>query len=121
LSTESVKIEFDFLVPGLNGDKGLMRLHFRSWKKVKKTYQLIIRSQTKKKLKGRVRVVWERRTTTLMDWDNHCASFKFVGDALVLAGVISDDKPAVISEFIPKQTKVSKRSDCKMILTITEI
>ncbi|MCK5641897.1 MAG: hypothetical protein KAJ19_13925, partial [Gammaproteobacteria bacterium] len=72
MSTESIKIEFDFLVPGLNGDKGLMRLHFRSWKKVKKTYQLIIRSQTKKKLKGRVRVVWERRTTTLMDWDNHC-------------------------------------------------
>lgn len=46
-----------------------------------------------------------------MDWDNAAGSFKLIGDALVQCGILLDDNPTVIKEFIVKQERVRKRNE----------
>ena len=46
---------------------------------------------------------------TLMDWDNAYARFKILGDALVAAGVISDDSPSAVEALTCDQLKVRGR------------
>ena len=56
-----------------------------------------------------------------MDWDNFSASFKHIGDALVKAGVIQDDNPQIIVDFLPKQVKVSKRKQQRVEIIIKDV
>jgi len=107
-----------FLTSGLNGDDGLIRQHFRDAKKVKDRLHLFFLSQRPrchKAIDFPVRITYIRYTSRFMDWDNAAASFKHIGDALQTAGILSDDSPNVIHEFIPKQIK------CKIKEQRTEI
>ena len=70
-------------VPGLNGDDGLIREHYRPAKIRKDRYHIMCLSQRNIRHKGRVTVHFIRHTIELMDWDNMCASFKHIGDSLV--------------------------------------
>lgn len=106
-------------VPGLNGENGLIREHFHAAKKRKLHYIDLIKSQMKHKHQGTVMITYSRYTCQLMDWDNHCASFKHLGDALVACEVIEDDKPSVVTDFIPMQFKVKKRSEEKIIIRVS--
>ena len=56
-----------------------------------------------------------------MDWDNFCASFKHLGDALVKADVIKDDNPRIVTKFVCDQIKVSKRIEQKIIIKIKDL
>jgi hypothetical protein len=56
-----------------------------------------------------------------MDWDNFAASFKHIGDSLVAAGVIVDDKPAIVTEFLPNQIKISKRDQQRIEVIIEDV
>jgi len=107
-------------VPGLNGDDGLIREHYRSAIARKDMYYILLLSQKQPKLKGSVKVIYTRYTTRLMDWDNHCASFKHLGDSLVKIGIIEDDNPNVIKEFIPKQVKVKTKKEEMITIEIKE-
>jgi len=107
-------------VPGLNGDDGLIREHYRSAIARKDMYYILLLSQKQPKLKGSVKVIYTRYTTSLMDWDNHCASFKYLGDSLVKIGIIEDDNPNVIKEFIPKQVKVKTKKEEMITIEIKE-
>lgn len=51
-----------------------------------------------------------------MDWDNAAASFKHVGDALVMEKVIEDDHPKIIRDFIVRQV-LSKERYIEIIIT----
>lgn len=107
-----------YLTPGLNGSDGLIRQHFQSAVKEKDRIAWDIMSQRPagtQPIAEPVRVTYIRYTAHLMDWDNACASFKHIGDALQRAGVLADDSPAVIAEFVPKQVK------CKIKERRTEI
>jgi hypothetical protein len=55
-----------------------------------------------------------------MDWDNFAASFKHIGDSLVAAGVIIDDKPSIIIQFLPQQIK-SKIKEQRVEIIITDL
>jgi hypothetical protein len=105
------KITLPFTMPGLNGDDGLMRQH---WSEIEKTKTIIkaylMKECPNTKFSGKVSITYTRYAFQLMDWDNHCASFKHIGDCLVDFGILVDDKPDVIINFIPKQVKV-KRSE----------
>lgn len=109
------------IIPGLNGKDGLIREHFQNAKKRKTRYGILIRSQTRNRHPGPVRITFTRYTQTLMDWDNMCASFKHLGDALVNARVIQDDKPGIIKKFYPKQVRVAHRIDQKSIIEIEDL
>jgi hypothetical protein len=107
-----VSIELPFTMPGLNGDDGLMRQHWSEIEKTKKVLKAYIIQQCKGiKFLGKVNVTYTRYAFQLMDWDNHCASFKHIGDSLVDCGILIDDKPEVIENFIPKQVKVKRSED----------
>lgn len=113
-----MKFSLPYLTPGLNGKDGLIRQHFHGAGKSKERITWDIRAQRPagvKPIAQPVRVIYTRYTSHLMDWDNACASFKHIGDALQSAGVLADDSPEVIAEFIPRQVK------CKMKERRTEI
>lgn len=119
---ESV-LKIDGLVAGLNGDKGLMRSHWSSTKKQKDLYGMIIKDHINqgkvRKHDGKVSIQYIGYKSVLMDWDNFCSSFKHIGDALVKAEIITDDKPSVVIEFIPQQVKC-KRIEQKVLVIIKD-
>jgi hypothetical protein len=119
----NLEITINELVPGMNGDNGLIREHWAKRKKRKDRYMWMIRYKVKAGIKfdGPVRIEYERFTNKLMDWDNHCASFKLIGDALVELGIIEDDSPLVIKEFVPLQSKVGKRGECRVVIRLSAI
>ena len=51
-----------------------------------------------------------------MDWDNFSASFKLIGDALVMAQIIKDDKPEIVTQFLPKQFKCKQKDQHVQII-----
>ena len=114
-------ITFNFKVPMLNGSAGLIRSHFHVQKKQKEKILCEILAQTNARYKGRVRVALTRYSVIEPDIDNLCASFKHIGDMLVKSKVISDDKPSVIAEFIPKWEKAKNNSEQKTVITIEGI
>lgn len=100
------RIVLPYLTPGLNGPDGLMRNHYKNVAKVKERIAWEIRGQKEgPTITEPVRVTYIRHTARLMDWDNACASFKHIGDAMIDAGIIADDSPKIIAEFVPRQIK----------------
>ena len=115
----------DWLVPGLNGDKGLIRMHYTDRKRKREECQLHLlplSSQVFQYWHGPipypVTVFYKRYCITLMDWDNACASFKTVGDALVHSEVLIDDGPKHIVRFIPDQERVPHRAEQGFSITL---
>ena len=126
---KTAEIVIPRLLPGLNGKEGLIRAHHMALKKQKETIKWeIVAGMTSSdsmtglkgiaKFEGQVRIVYTRYTTHLMDWDNHCSSFKLLGDAMVELGILTDDKPSIIVEFVPKQVHVRKIADRKTVIEI---
>ena len=91
--------ELPIALPGLNGDKGLIRQHWTSAKKMKDWLLHKVLEAELRCHDGQVRITYTRRAKKKMDWDNCMSSFKHVCDALVKAGVIKDDS----IKFIPEQ------------------
>lgn len=120
---ESV-LKIDGLVAGLNGDKGLMRAHWSNNKKQKDLYKLIINQHLQegkiKKHEGQVSIQYIGYKSVLMDWDNFGASFKHIGDSLVKCGILVDDNPKIVTQFIPQQIKCI-RAEQKVIVIIKDI
>ena len=114
-------IKIPYCMPGLNGDKGLMRAHFHTVKKQKQELATIIASQTKNKHLGYVNIEFSRFAHRLMDWDNHCASFKHVGDSLKDCKVIIDDNPKIVKHFNPLQFQIKMAEEEYMIVKITDV
>lgn len=114
-------LKIDHLVPGLNGKGGLIREHFTTAKKKKEAYLWTFLSQTKNRHLGRVRITYNRYCVTPMDWDNACASFKHLGDALVRAKIIRDDNSRIVLEFIPKQIQIGSKRDQRCEIIIEDI
>jgi len=91
--------ELPIALPGLNGDKGLIRQH---WTNASKMKEWLLHKVLEAELRchdGQVRITYTRTAKKTMDWDNCMSSFKHVCDALVKAGVIKDDS----IKFIPFQ------------------
>lgn len=112
-------LTFNFLMPGLNGSDGLLREHWSKRKTRKDKLILMLKSVIKDRPKYKdVVVTYERHSCRAMDWDNHCASFKIIGDAMVEAGILLDDSPTIIKEFIPKWFKVDKKNLEKTVVIL---
>lgn len=79
------------LPPMLNGSNGLKRMHWANYRKVRDRWVWLVRSATKSKYATPVHITFTRHSMRQPDWDNLYASFKVIGDALKLAGVLQDD------------------------------
>ena len=108
------------IVPGLNGKHGLIREHFRNAKKRKNLYTILCREQNPNKHPGKVIIHYIGYKSILMDWDNFSASFKHIGDALTDLGVIVDDKPSIVVQFLPEQIKC-KRIEQRVEIIIEDV
>lgn len=109
------------LPPGLNGQCGLIRMHWTAKSKLTDAWVQILseaRGGSKTTFK-QCAVVFTLFVTRLWDWDNCSASFKLVGDGLVKSGVLSNDSPAVIKSFKTEQVKVKDKAEvgCSVLLT----
>lgn len=114
-----ILLKLDFLTAGLNGDSGLIRQHFREAAKVKMRLKLLMLSQRPKghiTIDKPVRITYTRYCNRFMDWDNAVSSFKHIGDAIVDAGIIADDSPKIIQQFIPRQIQCKKADERTEIL-----
>ena len=107
-----ILIQGTILPTGINT---LIRMH---WAKRKKKQQEIIEDITQNNPKALttpfgcpVDILYTRKSTRYMDWDNAAGSFKLIGDALVTLGIILDDNPNVVINFQVKQQKVKKRDE----------
>lgn len=114
----------DGLVAGLNSSGGLMRAHWSKISKQKELYQQMVRNQfAEGKLKkhiGKVRVRYVGYKSNFMDWDNFCSSAKLPLDALVKEGIILDDNPKIVTEFVPRMIKCP-RSEQRVLVIIQDI
>lgn len=114
-------IKIKGVIPGLNGDKGLIREHWATAKKSRTKYKVLMMEQSRNRHKGRVRIEYNAFAVELKDWDNHAASFKHLGDALVDAKIIKDDKPSIVIRFITDQIKVDTKKEERVQIIITDL
>ena len=83
-TTEPMVLTLPYLLPGLNGDNGLIRMHWAKRKELSDYVEFDIQRQAKGKFVSPVWVAYYRYYSgRAMDWDNAAASFKLVGDAIV--------------------------------------
>jgi hypothetical protein len=113
-----IRIEIPEVAPMLNGSGGLKNMHYRNYMKLRAKWVDLIRDHTTARILGPVHLTYIRSSVQAPDWDNLCASFKPIGDALVDNGVIQDDNPKIIETFTPVWRKAKNNSD---LLTIIEI
>lgn len=112
-----IRIIMSGLTPGLNGSDGMMQKHWSGMSKEKRAYTTRLQALRTKKFLGQIKITFIRHTSLYMDWDNACASFKLIGDALQAAEIIVDDSPLWLREFYPKQAKC-RRKDQRMEILI---
>src|SRR5690554_3772809 len=109
------------LPPMLNGDNGLKRMHWATYRKVRDAWTWLIRSKKPQKHSGRVEIAFIRYSTARPDWDNLYASFKVVGDALQAAGVIRGDSMDDIVSLDASWKRASKRKYQRTKIIIEDV
>lgn len=81
-------------VRGLNGSKGLLRMHWAARRSYQNAIAAVLRSGAPDRIQGRVVVLYARGYRTQpMDEDNLAASAKPILDGLRAVGVVDDDSP----------------------------
>lgn len=109
------------LPPGLNGSDGLKNMHYHAYSKRKKEWYWLVRSQDFDRHKGRVRIVFTRVSTRMMDMDNIGASFKFIGDALEKCKIIQDDSPKILTELSLRWEKAESQKKQYVKIEIEDV
>jgi len=109
------------LAPGLNGSNGLIRMHFRSYGKVKDRWQLLLREAAgTRRAPDPCHIHMHRYYCGQpMDIDNLYSTCKIPLDAMRAVKIIREDDPSVVSSITMTQSKVAKRTEQRTVITIT--
>lgn len=121
---EVVTLVFDELPPGLNGRKGLLRMHWKLRQQLnQRWYWLVLNALNGKRPDAfsetrpcNVRAT--RHDCRPMDWDNFGASLKPVLDGLIKCGVLEDDGPGVVRSLTLHQVHVQHKNASRLVLQI---
>ena len=120
-------LEIPLLAPGLNGPKGLMRMHFRAYGQVKITWVQWMQVQKFRLVRNRGLYPLPQCTVHIhrefcrggpMDLDNLYATAKVPLDAMRSAGLIPEDNPDVVTGLLVTQAKVAKVGDTRTVMTL---
>ena len=96
--------------PSLNGSKGIKRMHHHTYTKLRKRWELMLRSKYPAlKIKTPARLTFTVYTSILMDWENACVIMKVPMDALQNIGALEEDNPKHIVAFRLRQEKVPRK------------
>ena len=122
-TVESLTVALPRLLAGLNGKDGLIRQHHHQATKQKDEILAYVKSMRHGTFgKARVKVICTRHYCgTPMDFDNAAASFKYLLDAIVKAGIIADDGPKTIEEWTVRQVRAASRKEQKMEIQIFKL
>jgi hypothetical protein len=112
IKVESLKFYPPDVPPGMNGQNGLLRMHWSERKRIKGKFTWLIHEKQfpKKPNKFRLKII-NHYSNVPMDWDNLASRLKIVGDALKFAQRIKDDSPEFITELKLDQRKVKTRKE----------
>lgn len=103
----------EYLAPGLNGADGLMRSHWtnQSAEKYRAARLIFDATEGRPALREPVLLRYTRAVCAArIDWDNLGASFKFIGDALVAVGLLTDDSTQQIARWETRAKHVRARN-----------
>jgi hypothetical protein len=113
---------FPGVLPGNNGSKGLLRMHWTARNKLRDQFTWLVKVLTKNRHQGKVKLNLTRYYLTQpLDYDNLVSTGKIPVDSIVLARVILDDKESIISEREYKQVKVKTKGEQKTVIVIEDI
>ncbi len=118
----TTKLIVDELAPSLNGSKGLMRMHFHAYRKVKEKWILMIRAAAGNDFgepfeEAEIEIVRHYARQPL-DIDNLYAACKVPLDAMRHAGILIEDDPSVVTNIFCHQVKVAKVTEQKTEIKI---
>jgi Holliday junction resolvase RusA-like endonuclease len=118
-----LRIRIPALAPSLNGSKGLMRMHHRTYSKVRDAWTWDAKAAVSTcdaplpVPPCRVEIVRHYASHPL-DLDNLYAACKVPLDALRKAGVLRDDDPDCVTDLRCRQRKVAARKDQQTIIDL---
>lgn len=116
----TTELTFPGRVVGMNAKGGLLRMHWTKKKLLKRRFLWLVHEQTRAKHAGRVELKLIRYSAGVpMDYDNLVSTGKILIDAIVSAGVIIDDKEAIIAKREYTQQKC-KIVDQRTVIIITD-
>lgn len=111
------------LAPGLNGPKGLVRMHHHAYRKVRDAWCALILAATtpaERRDHAPCAVTITRRVVQRMDVDNAYATAKVPLDALRRAGLLSDDAPECVTSLTVREERVGTRGECGTVIELAE-
>lgn len=110
-------------VPSNNGKNGLLRMHWSRRGRLKKMWKLLFLSQTHNAHTGRVKIHFTHyhRGMAIQDAENLSSTSKIPLDALVAAGIITDDKMKVIGTPTFSQVRVRENHDVRTVIEIIDL
>lgn len=124
----TITLKIPELAPSLNGSKGLMRMHYQQYRRVRETWSTLALSALRshpewrylrRPVAARVSVEIERRYASHpLDLDNLYAASKVPLDALRRSGIIRDDDPDTVTALRCTQIKVDRRAQQGTVITL---
>lgn len=119
---EKQEVVFSTVVPGNNGTRGLLRIHWTQRQRLALSYEYIVHAARLAPMPGPVRLELVRYSTgPPMDYDNLVSTGKLLVDALVRCGVLPDDKPAVIAERHYSQQRAEGKDTQRTVIRLTQL
>lgn len=122
-TTHTLKTELTFpgVLPGNNGSKGLLRMHWTARNKLRDQFTWLVRTLTKNRHAGKIKLQLIRYHAGMsMDYDNLVSTGKLPIDSIVLSKVIIDDKESIIAQRDYRQVKVKTKSEQKTVIIIED-
>ena len=119
----TTEITFPGNIPGNNGPKGLLRMHFSKKHRLARDYEWVVKASTKNRHPGRVSLTLTRYSVAhkQCDYDNLVSTGKLIVDAIVNQKVIVDDNQDVIVERKYQQVKIKGVKNQKTVIVIQDI
>lgn len=116
-----LRFEVKRLAPSFNGSKGLIRMHYHAYRKLRDSWTMELMSQRRAPLRlhgvhVRINRFYAKQP---LDLDNLYASCKIPLDALRHSLVLRDDDPEAVLTLSVKQEKVSTMDKQKTVIWIT--
>lgn len=110
-------------IPSNNGKNGLLRMHWSKRGKLKRLWSELFLTQTNNAHKGRVKIHFTHyhRGMAIQDAENLSSTSKIPLDALVLAGIITDDKMKVIGTPTFSQVRIQDKFSVRTVIEITDL
>ena len=96
--------------PTLNGPKGVKRMHFHTYTRVRKRWEMLLKMKYPfLEIPTPSRLTFTVFSSVLLDWENACVIMKVPMDALQNNGNLAEDNPKHIVSCDLRQEKCARK------------